>query len=615
VTLGSFRTLCALTFACLPWACSAESPSAPAPAHDGAQATDAPVDSSAAGSTGGLPRTGDADPGTAGASASPGGGLASDPQTGGAQDPPGGDGGGQSAGNPLIPARIRRLTNAEYDASVRALLQSSGSPSVDFSFPPDARQGPANSPAGPAFTINDAQRVDPLLADRLDAAAQALVVEARANGKLGELAPCSDPSGAGEECARDFLRSFGAKAYRRPLSEVELESLVSGSTSAFHVGADGYTYEEGIDLLTRVLLQSPGFLYITELGEDDTTATLQLTANEIAAQLSFLLTGGPPDTALLEQAAAGALTTAEGREAEAQRLLGTSAGRAQFVHVIQQWLGIDQVSRREKAASVYPEFSALSPAMEEESRRFIEAFLFDSTGTLGELLTADWTIADAALADFYGVPWAGAGQRTSLSAVRRRGILNQGAFLSVFASNNGSHPVYRGVALMRRIACLDTPDPGALGLVVSFPAADPSRTTRERFEVHAADPECAGCHSTIDALGFAMENFDGVGRMRTSENDRPVDTSVTLTTGTDVDGTYADSTELLNALAESNMVRECLARRLFTGFAARSDESVAQAENAFVEIWTQLPVEQQGRLVDVAMAYVKSPLFIQRSRQ
>jgi hypothetical protein len=508
-----------------------------------------------------------------------------------------------------LPARIRRLTRAEYDASVQALLGTSLAPSVELSFPPDAKQGPSNSPAGAAFTVNDAQRVDPVLVDKLDTAAQALVTEARAGGKLELLAPCADPSAAGgEACARTFVSSFGARAFRRPLTDEEIAGLLE----AFHVGADGYTYADGIDLVTRVLLQSPGFLYATELGEPGAGPSFVMTGNEIASSLSYLLTSGPPDDALLAIAASGGLATPETRETEARRLIATPQGRARFVRVVREWLGIDDVAHREKSQNVYPEFAAVSHAMDLESRAFIDEVLNNSTGTLAELLSADFTIAEPALAAVYGVAAGGQGERTSLTSVKRRGILNQGAFLSVFASNNGSHPVFRGVAIMRRVACLDVPDPGALGIVVSFPAADATKTTRARFEAHAMDAGCAGCHAKIDNFGFALESFDGMGKERTIENGLPVETGVSLDTGTDLDGTYADSVELVNALAHSEAVKTCLARQIFRSTAARSDASVADAENGFVQTWKQLPAEQQGRLADVLIAFVKSPTFVQR---
>jgi hypothetical protein len=524
----------------------------------------------------------------------------------------GGSTGGTNPGSPYLPARIRRLTNAEYDASVQALLGTTMAPSTKFSFPPDSRQGPANAPAGPAFTVNDAQRVDPVLADKLDTAAQALVTEARGNGKLAALSPCTSSAGAGgEACAKTFLQSFGAKVYRRALTTEEVNALAVGAMSPYHVGADGYTYADGIDVLTRVLLQSPAFLYVTELGDPGAGAVFTMNGNEIASSLSYLLTSSPPDATLTGNAASGMLATPEGRESEARRLLATTAGRARFVRVVREWLGIDDVAHREKAQSVYPDFGAVAPSMEAESNAFIDEVLTRSTGTLAELLTADWTIVDAPLASAYGVTSAGAG-RTMLTNSKRRGILNQGAFLSVFANTNSSHPVFRGVAIMRRIACMSVPDPGALGIVVSFPAADPSKTTRARFETHALNTECATCHTTIDALGFTFENFDGMGKARTTENNLPINTAVTLAAGTDIDGSYADSNALAAALAQSASVKTCLARQIFHSTAARSDSTIAGAENAFIEVWKQLPAAQQGHLADVLIAFVKSPQFVQR---
>lgn len=524
-----------------------------------------------------------------------------------------GSGGSGNPASPYLPARIRRLTNAEYDASVQALLETTMAPSAKLAFPPDARQGPANSPAGAAFTVNDAQRVDPVLADKLDAAAQALVTEARGNGKLAALSPCANATGTGgEACARTFLQSFGAKVYRRPLTDDEVTALISGPTSAYHVGADGYTYADGIDLVTRILLQSPAFIYVTELGELGAGATFSLTPNEIATSLSYLLTSAPPDATLLGNAASGMLATPEGRETEARRLLATPAGRARFVRVVREWLGIDDVAHREKAQSVYPDFAGVAHAMEAESTAFIDEVLTNSTGTLAELLTADWTIVDAPLANVYGVTSAGAGKRTMLTSSKRRGILNHGAFLSVFANTNSSHPVFRGVAIMRRIACISIPDPGALGIVVNFPAADSTKTTRARFEAHAMSTECANCHSIIDPLGFPFENFDGMGKARTTENNLPIDTKVTLAVGSDLDGTYADSNALVAALAESDSVKTCLARQIFHSTAGRSDSTISGAENAFLEVWRQLPAAQRGRLADVLVAFVRSPQFVQR---
>jgi hypothetical protein len=180
------------------------------------------------------------------------------------------------------------LTNAEYDASVQALLGTAQTPAAT-SFPLDARQS--------NFTVNDAQRVDPVLAKLLSDTAIALVTEARSNGKLAALSPCSNPTGGGAACAATFIQSFGAKAYRRALSSDEVTAL----QTVYAAGASGGAYTDGIDAIVRALLQSAGFLYSTEIGAAASPAAagvVTLTPQEVASTLSFLVTSAPPDDTL-----------------------------------------------------------------------------------------------------------------------------------------------------------------------------------------------------------------------------------------------------------------------------------------------------------------------------
>jgi hypothetical protein len=512
----------------------------------------------------------------------------------------GGTGGG--AAGPLLPARIRRLTNAEYDASVQTLLGTSQKPSSVWTFPPDARQG--------SFTLNDAQRVDPVLARQLDVAAQALVSEARANGNLAALAPCANPSTAGEACATAFIQSFGARAYRRPIASDETAALVA----VYHAAADGVGHDDGIDLVARAMLQSAGFLYVTELGGAPVAGATSttLTADELATSLAYVLGEGPPDQPLLDAAAAGALSTADGREQEARRLLATPQGRTRLVRVVREWLGIDGIAASAKDTTVYPGFAAVRDSMDAESVGFIEEVVTHGAGTVGELLGADWTIADGPLATMNGVSSAGAG-RTSLAAVGRRGLLNQGAFLSVYAHASETAPVLRGVAIMRRVACLPLKSPTELNIMVTPPLPDPNKTTRQRFDIHATDPLCRSCHASIDGFGFAFEGYDGMGRARTMDGGHPVDSTTIVQTGRDFDGSYADSNALAAALAGSADVRTCVARQLFRASAGRSDDSAAGAEAAFVDGWGSLPADAQGSIVETLIAFVRSDQFTKRA--
>lgn len=491
----------------------------------------------------------------------------------------------------LIPARIRRLTNAEYDASVRVLTGTQVAPAQNFA--PDLRQSD--------FTFNDAQDVGPVLAKQLSAAAATLAAEVKVN--VQNRAPCANPAQA-KTCAQSFIEKFGAQTYRRPLSVEEKAALLT----VYDTGAEGATYADGIELVVNALLQSAGFLYLTEIGDKPPgTASIGLTPHELASSLSYLLLGSPPDQQLIDAAVAGKLDTPEGRATEMQRLIGTpvtkeKAGR--LVGVLREWLGIDRIGQTAKDASVYKEYQNYKSAFERESTDFLSAVLTQSTGTVGELLGADWTQAEGTLATLYRFTGQG---RVTLPT--RRGVLNQGAFLSVYAHASESGPVLRGVAIARRIACLNVPSPTTLNINVVPPAPDPSKTTRERFSVHAADAACAGCHANIDPFGFSFEQYDGMGAFRPTEGMNPVNSATTVAVGADFDGNYANSDELAVALSKSASVRQCFARHMFRAAAARSDATVVASEAAFMKAWQALPAAEQGNILQTVMTFVKSPLF------
>ena len=187
--------------------------------------------------------------------------------------------------------------------------------------------------------------------------------------------------------------------------------------------------------------------------------------------------------------------------------------------------------------------------------------------------------------------------------------------MAVQAHAHESTPVLRGVLIARRIACLDIPSPASLNVQVVPPVPDPSLTTRERFSVHATDPECANCHQFIDTFGNAFEQFDGMGEYRDSENGLPVDASTTIALGLDIDGTYADSNELAQALAASPTVHECFARHAFRAAAGRSGETMVDSENYFIDQWNQLAGDPRGNLKQILKTFVESALFTHRRTQ
>ncbi len=516
----------------------------------------------------------------------------------------------------LLPARIRRLADAEYQASVTALVPD-GAPGISDDFIPDSRQS--------GFTLNEAQRVDPVFAGQLAAAATTLAAAARK--KLPPSAACANPTTDADACADKFIRTFGAQAYRRPLGDDEVAQLMT----VFHTAYQGGSYDEGVELVVRAMLQSAAFLYLTEIG-DAQAATIKLTPYELASSISYLIQGRPPSELLTQWAVDGKLDTPEGRLAATTdatlNLFSVDEqkwnAQTRAVTVVTEWLGTDKISDIAKDSNIYPDFADAKDSLGKETTAFLaEVVNQDGGGSLAQLLAGGWSMVNSQIAKAYGVsaPGADADKFVRVELPGRLGILNQGAFLSVFAHAHETAPVLRGVAVMRRVACSEVGDPVGLKTAVVPPAPDPSKTTRERFAVHGAGTGCAGCHANIDSFGFAFEGFDGMGAVRPGglDNNKPVDSSVVIA-GTDFDGAYADSNALVKGMSNSLQVRECFARHVYRALAATSAPELKPSEDDFVKYWsTTLVADSSGKLdakiVDTLTAFITNPSFAYRRAQ
>jgi hypothetical protein len=266
---------------------------------------------------------------------------------------------------------------------------------------------------------------------------------------------------------------------------------------------------------------------------------------------------------------------------------------------------------------VYPEFAGLKPAMVAETTDFVYHLVSKGNRSLQDLLGADWTVTESSdLAALYGAS-AGSTTDNRILLPTRRGILNQGAFLSVYAHASETAPVLRGVAALRRVACVTIKSPTELNIQVVPPQPDPHVTNRQRFATHATDSLCASCHDSIDSFGFSFEQYDGMGNFQTTDNDMniPIDSSVNVAVGLDFDGPYADSNALATALSNSAAVRECFARQIFRASSGRSDSGAQASEDAFVDYWRTLEMAAaaKGNIVNTILDYATNPAFIYRS--
>jgi hypothetical protein len=352
---------------------------------------------------------------------------------------------------------------------------------------------------------------------------------------------------------------------------------------------------------------------------------MSITPYEAASSMAYLLTGLPPDAALLADAANGEIMKSDVRQTHARRLFATTAASTQITRVVEEWLGIDRITDIAKDSNAYPAFAGLKDGMKTEADAFVQQVMWKTTRSIVDLLGADWTMGDGSLAmQLYGY---GTVDTTSghvslttppAGVMRRRGILNQGAFLSVYSHAIESGPVLRGVAMIRRLACIDMASPSDLNIKVIPPVPDPTKTTRERFAVHATDPVCASCHNKIDAFGFAFENFDAMGKGRKTDGTGPnngVNSTTSLAVGMDFDGDYPDSSALVEKMATSQNVRACFARHLFRASAANSDVANRPVEDSFLGAWSALPTDKQSDILEVVVAWLGSDTFLQRRAQ
>jgi len=400
---------------------------------------------------------------------------------------------------------------------------------------------------------------------------------------LDALLPC-DP-GAGEVCARQFVRAFGQRAWRRPLTDDEVTRYAAYITS-------GATFDAGVERALTQLLVSPWFLYRYELGEPTGDGTWRLTSWELASLLSYAIIGTMPDAELFDAAASGALDTPAGLEAQARRLLADPRARESVAIFAEQWLGIEPVTTTARAAEWDAVFTpAVRAAMREETRRLVTHVTFDASGRFDELFAADYTFANEALADVYALDGV-TGDALQWVALddRRSGLLGHGAILATTAHSDQTSPIRRGLFVRQRILCQDFPTPP--GDAGGVPDVDPDATTRERFAQHSSDPSCNSCHQYIDPVGFGFEHFDPIGAWRAMDGAHPIDAHGDLNDvegfGTGTSAPFTTLPELAEILTASDAARRCFSRqyrRFVRGAIETRDDRCALAaiDEAFVD--------------------------------
>lgn len=514
------------------------------------------------------------------------------------------DEGGSDDGVPGEPgiagdARLRRLTVAQYENSVRDLVGD------DVTFSPEL---------GDVAPIFDDGEYESVAAGRDGFSEDD--VRAWLTGTLATIAPVfADPDRRAalvgctpitvdDDCARSYLARFGRRAFRRPLDDDEIDRFVAVALETDE--SLGGTPWVGLHYATAALLQSPSMLYIPELGEpDEAHQRMRYTSLEMASRLAFALTNRGPDDALLDAGEAGELVELDAVRAQAERLLASDHGRRSVSEdLFGEYLRLDALDGLGKDADEYPKWStSVALAMREETHRVIDWAVFEADMTLADLLTNRTTFVDAQLADIYGMdpPAAEGFARFDIpDNWVRVGLLGLGSYLAIHAKSHRTAPTIRGHFILSRLLCatVDQPPPGVPPL--PEPAkGDDYQTMRERLEVHAKDLQCSGCHGQMDPIGLALEHFDGIGAHR--ENDHGATLDVTGQIG---DVHFDGSVELAQTLASHPSLRSCLARQLYR-YAAGATESDPDVVAAIAALGD----DTDGNIRELLLAIVTSEAF------
>ena len=491
------------------------------------------------------------------------------------------------------PRRVRRLNNVEME---NVLADALGARlEVTKGFLPDSRgEGYDNDAA--ALTISDSKVAE------VSSAAERAAAFITTDDNLDRFAPC--PALFGQAgCARAFADRLARRAWGRPPSGVELDRLVG----VFQVANDSEGYRAGIGLVAQAVIQSPHFVYVSELGGEPSGGQVRLDDFEIASQLSFLLVGSRPDPLLFEAAAAGQLASDEGRERQARRLLAAPGSRRHLLRFFRSWLGL--VHPINKDLAVVPIFTPqLRQAVERELDTFVDHVL-GSSSKLDELMLADYTFASPVLKGIYGddLPEAPGDFTQVPLGPRRRGLLSMPAFLAAHALINQTNPVQRGLIVRTRLLCQDISPPPP-DVLAQPPGGQMGQTTRQKYESHLTEPRCRACHVMMDPLGFGFESFDLIGRYRSKEGEAPIDARGELF-NTDVDGPFTGPVELATRLAGSADFRRCFVKQLWRFAEARPAGSPDDQE---IDALFARFEKSERRIDELLVALVKKPTFILR---
>jgi cytochrome c5 len=349
---------------------------------------------------------------------------------------------------------------------------------------------------------------------------------------------CRPANGSDElPCAKKVVSTLARRAYRRPVTDADLEILLS----FYQKGRNKGSFDAGIETALRLILTDPKFLYRIESDPANATpGTVNRIGDlELASRLSFFLWSSIPDDELLTVAGQGKLKDPVVLQAQVKRMLADPKAEALVTNFASEWLFLRNLQSVNPAGEDFPNFDEnLKQAFRTETEMFVGSVMREDRNVT-DLLTADYTFVNERLAKHYGIPniYGSQFRRVTVTDDARRGLLGQGSILTVTSYPTRTSPVLRGKWILENI--LGTPPPAPPPNVPALKENDEGgkvTTVRERMEEHRRNPACATCHKVMDPLGFSLDNFDAIGQWRSKEAGLPIDASGQLADGSKVNG-------------------------------------------------------------------------------
>jgi len=453
------------------------------------------------------------------------------------------------------PPLLRRLTESQYHATVADIFGSD--------VPVVARFGRALRSDGLISVGTGEAGISPFSLEQYDSAARGVadyILAAERREKYLSCAP-ENMSEFDENCATDFVQTYGEKLFRRPLSDAQLARYVDAvKQGSAHLG-DFYA---GLKYGLVGLMTAPEFTFRIERVDQDSDGVRQLDAYSKATRLSYFLTNSTPDQELLRAAKDGELDTPSGVEVQVKRLQSSDkfelAVRAFFTDMLE----FDLFDDLAKDSEIYPAFnSKVAADAQEQTLRTITYQLLERHGDYRDLFTTRETFLTRALGVVYRVPvpsrsgW----EKTEFPIESgRAGIQTHVSFLGLHSHPGRSSPTLRGAAIREVFLCQEVPDPppDVDFSAIDDPEGNPMPTARDRLWAHNSQAACAGCHKIMDPPGFALENFDGLGSWRQLENGAEIDASGSLD-GLD----FSKPSEFGAALSQHPETPRCLAEKMY----------------------------------------------------